>query len=699
MRTCVLCSVAVVVAVSVMAGPVQAGQNSQVAELRKSLEQDGEEAVARVKEAEPEVQKQLVPQLLDTYLQGGWDEAEAARSLLMDMGREYSKRIAPTVGKRFRQADRDDIATRLPLMELLRDFGPGARFALPAVVEGLKGDDLNIQQQAVWAASAIGEEAQDAVPPLLDLLDAEDALLREDVAEALKIIGVPASAVPRLSEALESEDPAVREFAVGALKSLGPDAAEAVPQLINLVKNADRFMKLKAIEALGAIGPEAEEAVPVLLNLARGKSQRMQEIIQSALDNVKTDNVAPVARDGEASCDEGGSATIELQAEARDDTPVALKTTVLEGPEHGSLEQTGPVTFRYSCPRGFAGQESFTWKVSDGKAESSAATVTLNIEPDRTAPKVTSVAATGDKTTMVVSFSEPVDKDSASNAENYSISHDVEVKKAQLRQGGATVELTTSELSPDTEYKLQVQNVRDRAAAGNVTESESSTFRYYAWKRAGLSLLARADGNAKDDGNENHGSLNDGVSYSSDAVAGQAFMFAGAGGESKNTVSFGDVGAMNGPGTFTVAFWFKRTNDRSGDTNHTVSNVMFSKGSNSNNDNIEIGTQGSQVEIYLDSQDKDGPESVDAGIENDTWHHLVLTYEKGRDQVAQLYVDGKKVKGWSSWSGNLDGAGGSPLTVGNTHHQETPFEGLIDEVFVFSRVISGEEINALSARR
>lgn len=700
MRKYVLCSVAVIVAVSLVTGVTHAGEEAGAEELRKALQEDGKEAVVRVKEADPAVQKKLVPQLLEAYLHGGWDEAAEARSVLMDLGRKFPKEVAPKVGKRFRQADEDDIATRLPLMELLRDFGPGAEHALPAVVEGLKTDDLNIRQQAVWAASAVGEGAKKAVPPLLDLLDAEDALLREDAAEALEIIGVPASAVPRLKKALDSKDPAVREFAVGALKDLGPEAADAVPELIKIVREADRFMKLEAVEALGAIGPKAEEAVPVLLNLAKGKSRRMQEIVQSALDKVKTQNVKPVARDTKSSCDEGGSAKIELNVEAQDDTPAALKTSVLKKPEHGSLEQTGPTTFSYTCKRGFAGQVAFTWKVSDGKAESSAAKATIDIKPDKTPPKVTSAAATGDKTSMRVSFSEPVEKSSASKADAYSINHGVKVKKAQLKGGGRTVVLTTSKLSPNTDYALTVRDVRDVAAATNSTGELTKKFRYYAWKRDGLALLARADGNAEDSSdNNNHGKLNKGVSYSSDAVSGKAFKFAGAGGSGNNTVSFGDVGAMNGPGTFTVAFWFKRTANKSGDTNHGTSNVMFSKGSDSNNDNIEIGTQGGQVEIYLDTQGNDGPESADAGIENGTWHHVALTYDKGRDQVAQLYVDGEKVQGWSSWGGNLDSANGSPLTIGNTHHQETPFQGLMDDVFVFGRVISGEEINALSAAR
>ena len=56
-------------------------------------------------------------------------------------------------------------------------------------------------------------------------------------------------------------------------------------------------------------------------------------------------------------------------------------------------------------------------------------------------------------------------------------------------------------------------------------------------------------------------------------------------------ISCGDITNLRRPGYFTVMFWFKRTEDNSGasyDSNHKTNNIMYSKGSDGNNDNIEI---------------------------------------------------------------------------------------------------------------
>jgi len=476
MRKYVATGFAVVMAVLLMVGGIRADAASKAEELRRALKQDGKEAVKQVGEADANVQKKLVPKLLDIYLRGGWDESAAARTVLRDLGMKHPKAVAPEVEKRFMQAGEDQLAVRLPLMELLRDLGPGAKHGMSAVVEALKSDDLNMQQQAVWAASAVGKQAKDAVPPLLNLLDSEDALLREDAAEALSIIGVSGSAVPKVRKALDSDDPVVRQFAVRALQEVGPAGAEAVPDLINMVKNADRIMKLEATKALGAIGPDAEEAVPVLLDLAEGKSLRMQKVIQEALDKIKTQNVAPAAEDVTVSCQEGGSTEIKLQIEMKDDTPAGLEISVADGPEHGSLEQTGPRSYRYSSHRGFAGEDTFTLKASDGRSANSIRG-TVDIQPDETAPKVTQLAAAGANQQVKLLFSEPLDETGAS-AEHYAIDHGVEVREVKLKGSGDKAILKTSPMEEKVSYALTITGVKDTAEAGNVLEKSTHEFEY-----------------------------------------------------------------------------------------------------------------------------------------------------------------------------------------------------------------------------
>ena len=104
-------------------------------------------------------------------------------------------------------------------------------------------------------------------------------------------------------------------------------------------------------------------------------------------------------------------------------------------------------------------------------------------------------------------------------------------------------------------------------------------------------------------------------------------------------ISCGDITNLRRPEYFTVMFWFKRTEDNSGssyDSNHGVNNIMYSKGSDPNNDNIEIGTDGSKVEIYLDSEAGDDRLEYNHGISDNTWYHLAVTYDKDQSDETTL---------------------------------------------------------------
>ena len=163
-------------------------------------------------------------------------------------------------------------------------------------------------------------------------------------------------------------------------------------------------------------------------------------------------------------------------------------------------------------------------------------------------------------------------------------------------------------------------------------------------------------------------------------------------------ISCGDITNLRRPGYFTVMFWFKRTQDNSGtsyDSNHKTNNIMYSKGSDPNNDNIEIGSEGSEIEIYLDSAGGDDELSFDAGISNDTWYHLAVTYDRDQSDETTLFIDGSEVKSWNDASGILDQSTGSPVTIGDTDHISAPFTGQIDEVTVWTHVLTPSQISAI----
>ena len=161
-------------------------------------------------------------------------------------------------------------------------------------------------------------------------------------------------------------------------------------------------------------------------------------------------------------------------------------------------------------------------------------------------------------------------------------------------------------------------------------------------------------------------------------------------------VLLGDINALDGISMVTISFWFNRTQDLSANSNHYVSNIMFAKASDPENDNIEIGTDGTNIEIYVDSQNNDAPAvTYDAGIQNNIWYHLTFTYNKNETNEGKLYINGSEVNTWNQWGGNIDNAGGSPVTIGNTNHIETPFNGFINEVAVWNEALTATEITTV----
>jgi len=94
---------------------------------------------------------------------------------------------------------------------------------------------------------------------------------------------------------------------------------------------------------------------------------------------------------------------------------------------------------------------------------------------DVTKPTIVAVTAPVEDS-VHVTFSEPVEKSSAENVSNYSISGGVTIESAVLDADLITVHLKTSKHS-EQQYTLTVSNVRDRANNPNTIEP-NSTFQY-----------------------------------------------------------------------------------------------------------------------------------------------------------------------------------------------------------------------------
>ena len=124
---------------------------------------------------------------------------------------------------------------------------------------------------------------------------------------------------------------------------------------------------------------------------------------------------------------------------------------------------------------------------------------------------------------------------------------------------------------------------------------------------------------------------------------------------------------------------------------------MMTQSSSYDNDNIEIGSQGSEIEIYLDSGggNEDGTYRTNgANINNDNWHHLVITYGDG----LKIFVDGAELLNQSPYSGPLDSSQDSPLSLGMGRifsDQWGDYNGSIDDFRIYDVEINATQVLSL----
>ena len=126
------------------------------------------------------------------------------------------------------------------------------------------------------ALGKIGPGAKAAVPALINALrnDANNSL-RQDAARALGQIGPEASAaIPVLIRWLKDGDENDRRAALFALRDFGPEAKSAVPVLLDLLANEKEYDSNYNAARLAAVGPGASGAAPTLIALSSARVSR-----------------------------------------------------------------------------------------------------------------------------------------------------------------------------------------------------------------------------------------------------------------------------------------------------------------------------------------------------------------------------------------------------------------------------------------
>lgn len=160
--------------------------------------------------------------------------------------------------------DNDEVAYWACIV--LRDIGPAAKDAVPALTEKLKDPREEIRMQAVLALGAIGEAAGSAVPQIAAAL--EDEHVAPAATFVLGQLGtIPADAELVIRANTKSERPGLRTVSYWALARVHPDdmelRREAVAELFARLKDENPQVRQVAARALAALPPAPEIVVPI----------------------------------------------------------------------------------------------------------------------------------------------------------------------------------------------------------------------------------------------------------------------------------------------------------------------------------------------------------------------------------------------------------------------------------------------------
>ena len=217
------------------------------------------------------------------------------------------------------------------------------------------------------------------------------------------------------------------------------------------------------------------------------------------------------------------------------------------------------------------------------------------------------------------------------------------------------------------------------ADAGFLGKPVSVVFQSQTAHDADLAGLWHMDGDWLDSsGNDNHGVPYNGVTFSTTHIVGS---FAGSFDGSDDYVQGTTNGFPQGSIARTILVWINTENSSS-------DQAIFHYGASSANPSSPgfrlIVTNGK-----AGVGDDDGNISGTSMISDGKWHLLVVVYEGSSTNIVRLYVDGAEQ---NSWVIGAPVAASQIFTIGRFINGGGQFNGLIDELAIYKRALTLDEI-------
>ncbi|MBU0473619.1 MAG: Ig-like domain-containing protein [Bacteroidetes bacterium] len=303
---------------------------------------------------------------------------------------------------------------------------------------------------------------------------------------------------------------------------------------------------------------------------------------------------------------------------------------------------------------------------------------------DLKAPKVKVISAYGLATKIIIAFNERLDKTSAEDVANYGI-NGITINQAVLSVDSSSVILTTSDLTHATEYTLSLVNIKDLSANQNMiidTLFFQFTYNSYLGNVVGAWEFDEVSGTTITD---NSGSSNNGTTFGeiglTSGYTGNGLKFDGV----DDYVEIPASTSLNINGDkVSVSLWTKLA--------YLPSDLPTGYGPlfDSDTDNYVIYEDRGNNELRFKvatSAGAERPGIPSSQLSADKWINIVGVYDGA---TASIYLDGVLID-----THNLTGTvnTGQVAIIGKS--SGSFFEGSIDNIQVFAKALSLEEIEYL----
>ena len=164
-------------------------------------------------------------------------------------------------------------------------MGPDAQNVTPILIQALKDDREEIRTNAAVALGRIGQPVDTVVPALIQFIQGDDLAQATGAYALSQIKSSEAEAavleiLPKLIYTLNSNDQKVTAATLVALKGIGPPACLA---LLEEMSQTDLVVRKKAVQALEQIG---ETAISLLVQTLSSRDQKLRLSVTLALGQV-----------------------------------------------------------------------------------------------------------------------------------------------------------------------------------------------------------------------------------------------------------------------------------------------------------------------------------------------------------------------------------------------------------------------------